>query len=64
MPKKKVCETQQEQVKRFREHVQKMIDDGELNPTEADAAFERSLKGVATLHEQWLAGEEDRETLD
>ncbi len=41
MPKKKKPETQEEQSERFRAAVRQMIDAGELNPTEADEAFER-----------------------
>ncbi len=43
MPKKKVQETQAEQSERFKNAVREMIDAGELNPTEADEAFERLL---------------------
>jgi polyhydroxyalkanoate synthesis regulator phasin len=39
MPKKKNRETQKEQSERFKKAVQDMIDAGELNPTEADEAF-------------------------
>ena len=41
MPKKKHHETQATQSARFKRDAQKMIDDGELNPTEAAAALER-----------------------
>jgi hypothetical protein len=41
MPKKKHHETQAEQSARFKRDAQKLIDAGELNPTEADAALER-----------------------
>lgn len=41
MPKQKRKETQEEQSARFKAEVQKMIDAGELNPTEADKALER-----------------------
>ena len=43
MPKKKVHETQAEQSERFRKVVRELVDAGELNPTEADQAFERAL---------------------
>lgn len=36
MPKKKLKETQEEQSARFRAEVERMIADGELNPTEAE----------------------------
>ena len=41
MPKKKVHETQAEQSERFRKAVRDLVDAGELNPKEADEAFER-----------------------
>jgi hypothetical protein len=46
MPKKKKQETPEEQSARFRAEVQRLIDAGELNPTDADAAFERAVEGV------------------
>ena len=48
MPKKKKPETQEEQSERFRAAVRQMIADGELNPTEADKAFDRLLANVKT----------------
>jgi hypothetical protein len=47
MPKKQAKETQAEQSERFRADVRRMIDAGELNPIEADAAFERALANAA-----------------
>lgn len=41
MPKKQRKETQAEQSARFKAEVQKLIDAGELNPTEADEALDR-----------------------
>ena len=41
MPKKKQTEPPDEQGKRFVKDAQRMIDDGELNPIEADAALSR-----------------------
>lgn len=41
MPKKQKRETQKEQSERFKKAVQDMIDAGELNPIEADKAFEK-----------------------
>jgi hypothetical protein len=41
VPKKKQIEPPDEQSKRFVEEAQRMIDAGELNPIEADKAFER-----------------------
>jgi polyhydroxyalkanoate synthesis regulator phasin len=43
MPKKKPGMTSEEQSEKFREKVRELIDAGELNPTEADAAFERLM---------------------
>ena len=48
MPKKKVHETQAEQSERFRKAVRDLVDAGELNPTEADEAFERLLAKAAS----------------
>jgi len=48
MPKKKRHETQAEQSERFKRDAQKLIDAGELNPTEADAAVER-IVGAAKI---------------
>lgn len=44
VPKKQQTEPPDEQSKRFVEDAQRMIDAGELNPTEADKAFERLSK--------------------
>jgi hypothetical protein len=41
MPKKKHHESQAEQSARFKRDAQRLIDAGELNPTEAAAALER-----------------------
>lgn len=43
MPKKKNQETQAEQSARFRKAVRDLVDAGELNPIEADEAFERLI---------------------
>lgn len=43
MPKKKRQETQAEQSERFKKAVRDLVDAGELNPTEADEAFERLI---------------------
>ena len=48
MPKKKVHETQAEQSERFRKAVRDLVGAGELNPTEADDAFERLLAKAAS----------------
>jgi hypothetical protein len=41
MPKAKPKPPPSDQIKRFRAEVQRMIDAGELSPTDADAAFDR-----------------------
>jgi len=47
MPKKKRQETQAEQSARFKRDAQRLIDAGELNPTEADERLKQILKAVA-----------------
>lgn len=44
MPKKKRQETQAEQSDRFKRDAQRLIDAGELNPTEADAALDKLVR--------------------
>jgi polyhydroxyalkanoate synthesis regulator phasin len=44
MPRKKVHESQAKQSARFRSEAQKLIDAGDLNPTEADAAMDRLVR--------------------
>lgn len=44
-PKKK--ESQKDQSARFKKAVQDMIEDGDLDPTEADERFEKVVKRVA-----------------
>ncbi len=61
MPKKKKAETSEQQSARFRAELQKLIDAGELSPTEADANFERVMASVAHRHRQWIDGAEDQE---
>jgi hypothetical protein len=46
MPKKKPGMTPEEQSDKFREAVRELIDAGELNPTEADKAFEALIQGA------------------
>ena len=46
MPKKKVHQTQAVQSERFRKTVRDLMAAGELNPTEADKAFERAMRGI------------------
>jgi polyhydroxyalkanoate synthesis regulator phasin len=47
MPKKKRHETQAEQSARFKRDAQKLVDAGELNLTEAEAAVERLVRRSA-----------------
>ena len=47
MPKKMTEDTQEAQSERFREAVRAAISAGELNPTEADDRFERTLSRAA-----------------
>lgn len=44
MPKKKKTETPEEQSARFRAEVERMIEAGELSPTDADDALDRLLR--------------------
>ncbi len=44
MPKKKIQESQAEQSERFRREAQRLIDAGELNPTEAEAAVDKLVR--------------------
>lgn len=44
MPKKKNPESQAEQSERFRAEVARLIEAGELNPTDADKALDRLVR--------------------
>ena len=46
MPKKAKPESQSEQSARFRAEVQRLVAAGELNPTDADQAFERLSRSL------------------
>lgn len=46
MPKKLKHESQAEQSARFKRDAQKLIDDGTLNPTEADRLMEEVIRPV------------------
>ena len=46
MPKKKIELTPEQQSEMFRKVVRELVDAGELNPTEADKAFERLMGKV------------------
>jgi polyhydroxyalkanoate synthesis regulator phasin len=48
MPKKAKPESQAEQSERFKRDVQKLIDAGELNPTEADQALDNLVRRSRT----------------
>jgi polyhydroxyalkanoate synthesis regulator phasin len=48
MPKKQPGMTPEEQSQKFRDTVRELVAAGELDPTEADAAMERVMKGVKT----------------
>ena len=48
MPKKQRQESQAEQSERFRRDAQKLIDAGELDPTEADAALDKLVRHQAS----------------
>lgn len=48
MPKKKPGMTPEQQSESFRAKVREMIAAGELNPTEADGAFERVVRQAKT----------------
>lgn len=49
MTKQKKKESQKEQSARFEKAVQDMINAGELNPTEADEAFERAMDRIVRV---------------
>lgn len=51
MAKKKSSESSEEQVKRFEAEVQRLIDAGELNPTEAEERFERAMQQLTTRNQ-------------
>ena len=50
MPKKQKVESQVEQSERFKREAQKLIDAGELSPTEAEGRFERLVKKIGPPH--------------
>lgn len=52
MPKKQSQETSEDQSERFKREAQKLIDAGELNPTDADEVVERLLRDSLTRLEQ------------
>lgn len=61
MPKKKSTETPEQQAERFKQAVQAMVDAGEIDPAEADIAFDKAMSGVVKLRRDWFQGGEDQE---
>lgn len=57
MPTKSRKETQEEQSARFIEEVQRLVDAGELNPTEADEALSALISKPAIAGKSDHAGE-------
>jgi polyhydroxyalkanoate synthesis regulator phasin len=51
MPTKKNPENQKEQSERFKQTVRDLVAAGELNPTEADSAFERLITKVKPVQQ-------------
>ncbi len=51
MPKKKHKESATEQNARFQAEAHKLIDAGELSPTEAEAALDKLVLASKTCHE-------------
>lgn len=47
MPRKRNAETQAEQSERFRREAQKLIDAGELSPTEAETVMDALIRSTA-----------------
>jgi hypothetical protein len=50
MPARKNPLSAEDQAKRFREEVQRLIDAGELNPTDADAALDALVRKGTKAH--------------
>ncbi|WP_168770678.1 MULTISPECIES: hypothetical protein [Sphingomonas] len=48
MPKKQSPEAPEDQSERFVREAQKLIDAGELSPTDADEGFERAMQRIAS----------------
>lgn len=46
MPKKQTKETPEEQVERFRAHVERMIADGELDADEAERVLDAAVRSL------------------
>jgi len=59
MPKKAKQETQAEQSARFISDAQKLIDAGELNPTEAECALEKLVESQAQKRGEKSRGKTD-----
>ena len=54
MPKKKRAMTPEEQSESFRKAVRELEAAGELNPTEADDRFERTLRNLVPIKKSGL----------
>lgn len=52
MPRRKEQLSQTEQSERFRKEAQRLIDAGELDPTEADAALDRLVRQHSRTHDR------------
>ena len=52
MAKKAKQESQAEQSERFRKFVQELVDDGDVNPIEADEKFDKAMKLVSSSSSQ------------
>ena len=52
MPKKENRESPEEQSERFKREAQRLIDAGELNPTEAEAAVDRLVRKSSKLQDR------------
>jgi guanylate kinase len=47
MAKERNNESEKDQLQRFQDKVQELIDAGELSPTEADERFEKAVKKIS-----------------
>lgn len=63
MTKTKTPRDDPEQSKRFEEAAREIEAAGGLSPTEGEAALDKTLSAVSTLHRRWLEGDEDQENL-
>ena len=56
MPKQSKKETPKQQAERFRAEVERLIEAGELSPTEADAALDNMVRISANKREDHAGG--------